>query len=126
MKRPSIEQLLQNDFRFLIEEAAFVVVESDASHATLECDDFSIVLRWDKDGCFSAVTWRKDRLDRFYPLVDYLDYFDKRHTYHVCEMPPPHEQAARLRFHLPQIVSMLRAEDDSADWRGFDSFHQLN
>jgi hypothetical protein len=126
MKRPSIDELLQDDFRFLIDDAGFAIIDLDGNHATLKCEDVDITLRWDvKDDCFSVVLWRKDRLERFYPLVDYLDYFDKRHTRHVREIPPAHEQAARLRIHLPQIVSMLRAGNDCRDWREFDKFHQL-
>ncbi len=126
MKRPSIDQLLQDEFRFLIDDAGFEIVELDGTnYATLEHEDLCIALRWDwKDGCFSVVMWRKNRLDRFYSLVDYLEYFDKRRVDDVRDIPSPHEQAARLRVCLPRIVRMLHAENDCPDWRGFDKFYQ--
>jgi hypothetical protein len=126
MKHPSIVQLLHDDFRFLIDDAGFAVSDLDVNHAMLKRDDLSIALRWDaKDDCFCVVLFREDCLHRFYPLVDYLDYFDNRHTRHVREIPSAHEQATRLRIYLPQIASMLRAENDCPEWREFDLFHQL-
>jgi hypothetical protein len=125
----TVAELLNDDFRFLIEEEGFCLVGAPAKdHAEMRQADIHVALRYDaKDEAFAVVIWRDGYPQLLYPLIDYVEFFDQIHRYRYArDIPAARTQASQLKMHLRRIVTMLEEGGSGPRWEAFRTFHGLN
>ncbi len=118
-----IDELLNAEFRFLIDEAGFTVLEAGKNEVQLASGDFRISLRNDaRDKCFGGAIWHEAAPKRMLPLVDYFDFFDGQRTLSVRDLPPARRQAEKLKQYLQRILRLLHAPPDDPERTAMHEF----